>query len=69
MAVTVIAAWFVGSQRPRRRMIAFWCFILSNVLWIVWGLHADAHALILLQLCLGAMNFRGFRKNLLQSRQ
>jgi hypothetical protein len=69
MAVTVLAAWFVGSQRPRRRMIAFWCFILSNVLWVIWGLHANAYALIVLQLCLCVMNLRGFRKNLLQARR
>jgi hypothetical protein len=66
MAVTVLAAWFVGSQRARRRMIAFWCFILSNILWVIWGLHADAYALIVLQLFLCAMNVRGFRKNLRQ---
>ncbi|AJP52195.1 hypothetical protein PF1751_v1c24950 [Pseudomonas simiae] len=24
MAVTVISAWFIGSQRAYRRMIAFW---------------------------------------------
>ena len=66
MAVTVLAAWFVGSQRARRRMIAFWCFILSNILWVIWGLHADAYALIVLQLFLCAMNERGFRKNLRQ---
>ncbi|WP_434678825.1 hypothetical protein J3P77_00155 [Pseudomonas sp. R1-18] len=69
MAVTVLAAWFVGSQRARRRMIAFWCFILSNILWVIWGLHADAYALIVLQLFLCAMNVRGFRKNLQQVKQ
>jgi hypothetical protein len=69
MAVTVLAAWFVGSQRARRRMIAFWCFILSNILWVIWGLHADAYALIVLQLFLCVMNVRGFRKNLQQVKQ
>jgi hypothetical protein len=69
MAVTVLAAWFVGSQRARRRMIAFWCFILSNILWVIWGVHADAYALIVLQLFLCAMNVRGFRKNLRQVNQ
>lgn len=69
MAVTVLAAWFVGSQRARRRMIAFWCFILSNILWVIWGLHADAYALIVLQLFLCVMNVRGFRKNLQQAEQ
>lgn len=63
MAVTVLAAWFVGSQRAGRRMIAFWAFGLSNVLWVIWGVHADAYALILLEVTLCAMNLRGFLKN------
>jgi hypothetical protein len=33
----VLAAWLIGSQRARQRMIVFWRFILSNALWIVWG--------------------------------
>ncbi|WP_413786136.1 hypothetical protein [Pseudomonas nunensis] len=64
MVVTVISAWFVGSQRPRRRMIAFWGFIASNALWVVWGLHANAYALIILECVLLGMNARGFKKNL-----
>lgn len=68
MVVTVVSAWFVGSQRPRRRMFAFWGFIASNALWVIWGLHADAYALILLECVLLGMNARGFRKNLLGHR-
>ncbi|WP_447650231.1 hypothetical protein [Pseudomonas abietaniphila] len=63
MLVTVLAAWLIGSQRARRRMIGFWCFILSNILWIVWGWPAHAYALITLQICLFGLNLRGFRKN------
>jgi hypothetical protein len=36
---------------------------LSNVLWVTWGLHAHAYALVTLQFCLAAMNIRGERKN------
>lgn len=64
MVVTVISAWFIGSQRPRRRMFAFWGFILSNALWVAWGWHANAYALIVLEGTLLGMNARGFRKNL-----
>ncbi|UDU83142.1 hypothetical protein [Pseudomonas sp. HN2-3] len=64
MVVTVASAWFIGSQRAYRRMIAFWGFILSNVLWVVWGLNADAYALIVLECILLGMNARGFKKNL-----
>ena len=68
MVVTVASAWFIGSQRAYRRMIAFWGFILSNVLWVVWGLNADAYALIVLECILLGMNARGFKKNLTASR-
>nr|WP_236531025.1 hypothetical protein [Pseudomonas syringae] len=63
MAVTVAAAWLIGSQRPARRMAGFCCFIVSNILWVIWGVYAHAYALIVLQICLGAMNLRGFKKN------
>ena len=63
MAVTVLAAWLIGSQRPGRRMTGFVCFSLSNVLWVIWGAYAEAYALIVLQVCLFLMNLRGLRKN------
>lgn len=63
MIVTVLAAYFVASSSERRRGWGFWIFLLSNVLWVVWGMHAQAHALIVLQLCLAAMNIRGAKKN------
>ncbi|WP_371048079.1 hypothetical protein [Pseudomonas fluorescens] len=63
MLVTVLAAWLIGSQRPARRMTGFVCFSLSNVLWVIWGAHAQAYALIVLQVCLFLMNLRGLRKN------
>lgn len=59
MAVTVWAAWFVGSSEKRRRQIGFRLFLASNLLWVVWGVHAQAYALIVLQVCLAAMNIRG----------
>ncbi|WP_430962614.1 hypothetical protein [Pseudomonas orientalis] len=63
MVVTVLAAWLIGSQRPRRRMIGFVCFSVSNVLWVIWGFYAGAYALIVLQVCLFLMNLRGLKKN------
>jgi hypothetical protein len=63
MLVTVVASWLVGSKDERRRNIGFWVFMLSNALWIVWGSHAGATALIVLQVCLAAMNIRGAMKN------
>jgi len=63
MVITVIAAWMVASQRKRRRNWGFWLFLLSNVLWIAWGMGDHAYALIVLQLALAALNIRGAVKN------
>lgn len=63
MAVTLYAAWLVGSQKKSRREAGFWWFLLSNVLWIVWGWHAHAWALIALQVGMFALNLRGAVKN------
>jgi hypothetical protein len=63
MAVTVIAAWMVGSQRKFKRNWGFWLFLASNVLWIVWGWGDRAYALIVLQLALAFLNIRGVLKN------
>jgi hypothetical protein len=62
MAVTVLAAWLVASTYKRRREIGFWAFLASNVLWIAWGWHAKAWALIVLQVCLAFLNIRGAMK-------
>jgi hypothetical protein len=63
MMVTVLAAWLVASKRQRRRNWGFWFYLTSNVLWIIWGWHAHAWALIVLQVALVLMNFRGVSKN------
>lgn len=63
MIVTVVSAWLVASQSKRKREIGFWCFLLSNVLWIIWGVYDHAYALIALQIALAALNVRGAYKN------
>jgi uncharacterized MAPEG superfamily protein len=63
MLATVLAAWLVGSTSKRKRKVGFWVFLVSNVLWVIWGFHTSAYALILLQFCLAAINIRGARKN------
>jgi hypothetical protein len=62
MAVTVTSAWLVASSQKRKRHWGFWLYLLSNVLWVAWGLYAQAYALMALQFCLAAMNIRGARK-------
>ena len=63
MAITLLSAWMVGSQSKRKRAWGFWLFLASNVLWVVWGWHDGAIALIVLQIGLFAMNLRGVLKN------
>ena len=63
MAITVLAAWLVGAQRKFKRNWGFWLFLAANVLWIIWGLHDRAIALVFLQVCLAVMNIRGAIKN------
>lgn len=63
MLVTVIAAWLVASQRKFKRNWGFWLFLLSNALWIAWGVHDGAYALIVLQVFLALLNIRGALKN------
>jgi hypothetical protein len=63
MAVTLYASYLIGSKRPERRIFGFSMFILSNALWIAWGWHDEAWALIMLQVALMAMNVRGIVKN------
>jgi hypothetical protein len=63
MVASVMAAWLVASSREHRRKWGFWCFLFSNVLWLVWGWHDGAWALVVLQVALAAMNVRGVAKN------
>jgi hypothetical protein len=63
MLVTIIASWLVSSRSEHQRLHGFWYFLLSNVLWIAWGVHDHAYALIGLQIALAVMNIRGTYKN------
>ena len=62
MAVTLIASWLVASSQKGQRNTGFWVFMLSNALWIAWGVYSHAWALVVLQLGLAAMNIRGAMK-------
>jgi hypothetical protein len=63
MVVTVVASWLVASRAKTRRAVGFWVFLASNALWVAWGVHARAWALVALQVCLAALNVRGAFKN------
>lgn len=62
MLATVFAAWLVGSNSKSRRNAGFWVFLASNLLWVLWGWHDGAYALIALQVALAALNIRGAAK-------
>ena len=62
MIITIVAAWMVASNHKKRRNIGFWLFLLSNELWITWGIYDKAWALVALQACLAAINIHGALK-------
>ena len=62
MVVTLVASWCVASKKDSKRHLGFWLFLASNALWIVWGIHTSAYALVALQIGLAAMNIRGANK-------
>ena len=59
MTATIAASGLITSSQRNRRNWGFWLFMASNVLWVAWGLHAGAYALVAMQFCLAAMNVRG----------
>jgi hypothetical protein len=59
MVATVAGAWLVASGRTYKRNYGFWLFLAGNVLWVVWGWQEKAYALLILQVCLAALNIRG----------
>lgn len=63
MIATVTATWLIASTSRRRRNLGFWLSLASNALWIVWGWHDGAMAVIALQIALAALNVRGVRNN------
>ena len=63
MIATVVAAWLVASRSTRKRELGFWFFLLSNALWLAWGWHDGAYALVALQIFLAIENLRGVYKN------
>ena len=63
MAATLLSAWLVAAQSKLKRQWGFWIFLLSNLLWVGWGWHDHAWALIVLQFGLAILNIRGVAKN------
>lgn len=62
MLVNILSVWLLTFQTNRMRHAGFLLSLLSNTLWVVWGWHAQAFAVIALQFALAALNVRGVRK-------
>jgi len=63
MAISLAAAWWMGSKQADKRIVAFWMLIVGNLMWIGWGWGENAWALIALNAGLLALNVRGILKN------
>jgi hypothetical protein len=63
MAISLAAAYLLASQKPEKRVVAFWLLIIGNVMWIAWGWGEAAWALIALNVGLMVLNVRGIFKN------
>jgi hypothetical protein len=63
MLASVIAAWLTASLNKRKRMLGFWFFLVSNLLWALWGWHDEAYAVVAMQAALAALNVRGVFNN------
>ncbi len=63
MIATLLSAWLVASKSEHRRGLGFWIFIVSNVLWVLWGWHDGAYALIAMQFGLSVKYSRRSQKS------
>jgi hypothetical protein len=63
MVATLDSTWLVASTGKGRRLAGFYTFLFSNVMWVVWGWHDGAWALVAPQVGLAALNVRGASKN------
>ena len=63
MAISLAAAWWLGSKKAEKRIIAFWLLIAGNLMWIAWGWGEAAWALIALNMGLMGLNVRAILKN------
>ena len=63
MGITLAAAWWMGSTKAKKRIVAFIMLITGNLMWIAWGYGEAAWALIALNVGLMGLNVRAILKN------
>ena len=62
MVVNILSVWLLTSQARHKRRAGFVLSLVSNALWVVWGLHVQAFAVLGLQIALATLNIRGVKK-------
>lgn len=63
MLISLAAAWWMGSTKAKKRIVAFVLLIVGNLMWIAWGWGEGAWALIALNVGLMGLNVRAIIKN------
>ena len=62
MVINILSVWMLTSQSKGKRHLGFLLSLLSNLLWIIWGWHVQAFAVLGLQIALATLNIHGVRK-------
>ena len=62
MVINILSVWMLTSQSKGKRHAGFLLSLLSNLLWIIWGWHVQAFAVLGLQIALATLNIHGVRK-------
>jgi hypothetical protein len=62
MVINILSVWLLTFPSKGRRHAGFLLSLFSNTLWIAWGWHSQAFAVIGLQIALAALNMRGVNK-------
>lgn len=62
MVINILSVWMLTSQSKGKRHAGFLLSLLSNLLWVIWGWHVQAFAVLGLQIALAALNIHGVRK-------
>ena len=61
MVINVLSVWMLTSQSKGKRHAGFLLSLLSNLLWVIWGWHVQAFAVLGLQIALATLNIHGVR--------
>lgn len=63
MVLSVLGSWFVADASPSLRLLGFALFLAANVVWVAWGWHTRAWALVIMQAVFTVTSIRGVWSN------